>query len=85
MKKNEVKLTYALKIHLLEAIQRGTLDLSIFDKPTDGAATTEEITAEIIRLEKYGNPKLLARLMDEWADGKLTDEEYLQERVKNGI
>lgn len=83
--KNEVKLTHVLKIALLEAIQRGTLDLSIFEKQTDTEATKKEITAEIIRLEKYGNPKLLARLMDEWADGKLTDEEYLQERLKNNI
>ena len=83
--KNEVKLTHALKIALLEAIQRGTLNLSIFDKPTDTEASKEEITAEIIRLEKYGNPKLWARLMDEWANGKLTDEEYLQERLKNNI
>ncbi len=83
--KNEVKLTHALKIALLEAIQRGTLDLSIFDKQTDEAATKEAVTAEIIRLEKCGNPKLWARLMDEWANGKLTDEEYLQERLKNNI
>lgn len=83
--KNEIKLTHALKIALLEAIQRGSLDLSIFGRKTEKEPTQEEITAEIIRLEKFFKPEIHAALMADWANGKLTDEEYLQERLKHEI
>lgn len=78
---NEIQLNYKQKIALLEAVQSGTLDLSIFDRP-DEEMTRREIETEIVRLERLGNPRALALLTLEWCDGKLTDEEYITKRLE---
>lgn len=79
---NEIQLTREHKIALLEAIQRGTLDLSIFDRKTDDAMTLREIETEIVRIERGGNPRALALLTLEWCDGKITTDEYITKRLE---
>lgn len=78
---NEIQLNHKQKIALLEAVQSGTLDLSMFDRP-DEEMTRREIETEIVRLERLGNPRALALLTLEWCDGKLTDEEYITKRLE---
>lgn len=80
---NEIKLTHKQKIALLEAVQSGTIDLSIFenDRP-DESMTRREIESEIVRLERLGNPRAMALLTLEWCDGKLTDDEYITKRLE---
>lgn len=76
----EITLNHAQKVAMLEAIQSGILDLSIFDQP-DEEMTIYEIESEIVRLEKIHNPRELALLTLEWCDGKISDDEYIKKRL----
>ena len=81
-----IKLTHKAKIALLEAINSGYLDTSIFDDETSAQEQTiEDIEREIVRLEKFeGNSYLLALsdLMKRFASNEITDEVYISERIK---
>lgn len=81
MNKTVISLSHSQKIALLKAIQSGSLDLSIFDRP-DEQMTPREIMAEIVRLEMFGNPRETALLMLDWCDHKITDEEYITKRLE---
>ena len=49
-----IKLTHKAKIALLEAINSGYLDTSIFDDETSAQEQTiEDIEREIVRIEKF--------------------------------
>lgn len=81
-----IKLTHKAKIALLEAINSGYLDTSIFDDKTSAQEQTiEDIEREIVRIEKFeGNSYLLALsdLMKRFASNEITDEVYISERIK---
>lgn len=81
-----IKLTHKAKIALLEAINSGFLDTSIFDDETSAQAQTiEDIEREIVRIEKFeGNSYLLALsdLMRRFASNEITEEVYISERIK---
>lgn len=81
-----IKLTHKAKIALLEAINSGYLDTSIFDDETSAQEQTiEDIEREIVRIEKFeGNSYLLALsdLMKRFASNEITDEVYISERIK---
>lgn len=81
-----IKLTHKAKIALLEAINSGFLDTSIFDDETSAQAQTiEDIEMEIVRIEKFeGNSYLLALsdLMRRFASNEITEEVYISERIK---
>lgn len=81
-----IKLTHKAKIALLEAINSGFLDTSIFDDETSAQAQTiEDIEREIVRLEKAeGGQYLLALsdLMRRFASNEITEEVYISERIK---
>lgn len=81
-----IKLTHKAKIALLEAINSGFLDTSIFDDETSAQAQTiEDIEREIVRLEKAeGGCYLLALsdLMRRFASNEITEEVYISERIK---
>lgn len=81
-----ITLTHDLNVQLLEAIKQGELDTDIFDAVEDEKMTPQEIEAEIVRLElstfsKNGLLKL-ADLMQRYANGIISREEYIQERLK---
>ena len=82
----KIKLTHKTKIALLEAINSGYLDTSIFDDETsEQEMTIEDIEREIVRIEKFeGNSYLLALsdLMKRFASNEITDEVYISERIK---
>lgn len=82
----KIKLTHKTKIALLEAINSGYLDTSIFDDETSAQEMTiEDIEREIVRIEKFeGNSYLLALsdLMKRFASNEITDEVYISERIK---
>ena len=94
----KIKLTHKTKIALLEAINSGYLDTSIFDDETSAQEmniedietsaqemTIEDIEREIVRIEKFeGNSYLLALsdLMKRFASNEITDEVYISERIK---
>ena len=77
-----IELNHKQKIALLEAVQCGRLDLGIFDALGKEAQTERDIIAEIVRIEKMSNPGKLADLMKQWANGNLTDAEYIEQRLK---
>ena len=81
-----IKFTHKAKIALLEAINSGYLDTSIFDDETSAQEQTiEDIEREIVRIEKFeGNSYLLALsdLMKRFASNEITDEVYISERIK---
>lgn len=81
-----IKLTHKAKIALLEAINSGFLDTSIFDDETSAQAQTiEDIEREIVRIEKFeGNSYLLALsdLMRRFASNEITEEVYISERIQ---
>lgn len=81
-----IKLTHKAKIALLEAINSGYLDTSIFDDEASAQEQTiEDIEREIVRIEKFeGNSYLLALsdLMKRFASNEITDEVYISERIK---
>ena len=81
-----IKLTHKAKIALLEAINSGYLETSIFDDETSAQEQTiEDIEREIVRIEKFeGNSYLLALsdLMKRFASNEITDEVYISERIK---
>lgn len=82
----KIKLTHKTKIALLEAINSGYLDTSIFDhKTSEQEMTIEDIEREIVRIEKFeGNSYLLALsdLMRRFASNEITEEVYISERIK---
>lgn len=75
-----IQLDRKLKIALLEAVERGTLDLSIFECKHEDM-NQRDVMREIVRLEKNENPVELARLITEWATGQIDDEEYITKRL----
>lgn len=82
----KIKLTHKTKISLLEAINSGYIDTSIFDnKTSEQEITIEDIEREIVRLEKAeGGQYLLALsdLMRRFASNEITEEVYISERIK---
>ena len=82
----KIKLTHKTKIALLEAINSGYIDTSIFDNETsEQEITIEDIEREIVRLEKAeGRQYLLALsdLMRRFASNEITEEVYISERIK---
>lgn len=80
-----VTLTHKLNVQLLEAIKQGELDTDIFDAVENEKMTLQEIEAEIVRIEDgYSKDglKKLADLMQRYANGNISREEYIQERLK---
>lgn len=82
----KIELSKRQKIALLEAVQSGTLDTSIYERQDNEPQNIEDIEREIIRLEilELSNSGLLAlsELMRDYATGKLPLEEYITKRIE---
>ncbi len=79
----EIKLTHKQKIALLEAVQCGTLDTSIFEKSERDKTSIDDIEREIIRLEMFdGNILERAELMRQYGKHEITQEEYITKRIE---
>ena len=82
----KIELSHRQKIALLEAVQSGTLDTSIYERQDNEPQNIEDIEREIIRLEilELSNSGLLAlsELMRDYATGKLSREEYITKRIE---
>lgn len=83
----EIKLTHQQKIALLEAVQCGMLDTSIFDvsEKENGTTKIEDIEREIIRLELNDYQGILlplAELLRQYAMQEITREEYITKRIE---
>ncbi|MBE6247540.1 MAG: hypothetical protein E7110_09145 [Bacteroidales bacterium] len=82
----KIELSHRQKIALLEAVQSGTLDTSIYERQDNEPQNIEDIEREIIRLEilELSNSGLLAlsELMRDYARGKLPREEYITKRIE---
>ena len=82
----KIELSHRQKIALLEAVQSGTLDTSIYERQDNEPQNIEDIEQEIIRLEilELSNSGLLAlsELMRDYATGKLSREEYITKRIE---
>lgn len=82
----EIKLTRKMKVTLLEAVQRGTLDTAIFDdERPEQAQSIEDIERELVRLEMLDGKSYLLALSDltrRFASDEITNDEYLAERIK---
>lgn len=80
-----VRLTHELKIKLLEAIQSGTLDLSIFNNCEKEFKSDEEIFRELQRLERFEYDdeefRERAEIIRRCADGEITRTQYDEEMV----
>lgn len=74
-----IDLTREQKVHLLEAVQTGTLDLSLFDTKKN-STSLEDVAAEIIRVEKLETKENLikrAELMIRFAKDEITANEWI--------
>lgn len=81
----EIKLTHQQKILLLEAVQCGWLDTSVFEKSEDERMNVEDLEREIIRLEAFDGRMLeRSELMRKYALGEIGFEEYLRQRLEMG-
>lgn len=82
----KIELSHRQKIALLEAVQSGTLDTSIYERQDNEPQSIEDIERKIIQLEilELSNSGLLAlsELMRDYATGKLSREEYITKRIE---
>lgn len=78
---NTITLNHAQKIALLEAVQNGVLDLSIFDKQSSNELTPEAIERELLRLEMIDGLREKAALLLKLADKEITEDEYIAIRL----
>ena len=82
----KIELSHRQKIALLEAVQKGVLDTSIYEKQDKEPQCIEDIEREIIRLEilELSNKGLLelSELMRDYSTGKITLEEYITKRIE---
>lgn len=82
----KIELARSQKIALLEAVQKGVLDTSTFERRDNEPQCIEDIEREIIRLEilELSNNGLLelSELMRDYSTGKITLEEYITQRIE---